>query len=227
MDTVLIIVLALTPIVILIGFIVICAIKDYKQVGENKEEYNVKDKDSQTHSSNNPIEAMIEEVSPILLRLLRGFSKPNKEDYDRITIECRIFALQYFRFLIGDSYEKFAKEYESAVMKTYRRATKYGFSTIEQFSDYFSDRCVQYFQLHYSIFQKSQEGDKGVPFEYMGFRFLICIVPLKPITDKHIQQSIFALDNDFFVLLSSSQDVMHACNCIHSKFADYIDNSSL
>ena len=213
----------------LIVFAVVCAIRDYKdgQQPSQGEINSTEHKTTQTHSSNNPIEAMIEEVSPILLRLLRGFSKPDKEDYDRITIECRIFTLQYFRFFIGDSYEKFAKEYEAAVMETYRMATKYGFSTLEQFADYFSDRCVQYFQLHYSIFKKSQEGDKGVPVEYMGFRFLICIASLKPITDKHIQQSMFAIDNDFFVLLSSSQDVMHACNCIHSKFADYIDEESL
>lgn len=225
MDTVLIVIAALTPITILIGFIVICAIKDYKKVGENKEEHK-EDEASQTHSSNNPIEAMIEEVSPILLRLLRGFSKPDKEDYDRITIECRIFVLNYFRFFIEGSFIELVKEYESAFMKTYQKAVKYGFTTIEQFSDYFSKRFVQYIHLHYSILQKKQEGEKGVPLEYMGFRFLICGVPLKSVTDEYIQQNISELDNDPFVLLMSSQNIMEACNYINFKCAEYKDDDS-
>ena len=212
----------------LMVFAVVCATRDYKdgQQPSQGEINSTEHKTTQTHSSNNPIEAMIEEVSPILLRLLRGFSKPDKEDYDRITIECRIFVLNYFRFFIEGSFIELVKEYESAFMKTYQKAVKYGFTTIEQFSDYFSKRFVQYIHLHHSILQKKQEGEKGVPLEYMGFRFLICVVPLKSVTDEYLQQNISELDNDPFVLLMSSQNIMEACNYINFKCAEYKDDDS-
>lgn len=194
---------------------------------ELKEHKREKEVHKQVEEIKTEVNAIEKALDKAVKTLLRGLKTPNKEIYDKATIECRIFALQYFRVIIADAYNQFANEYEDAVMETYKRAAKYGFKDIEQFADYFEKRCRQYGLLHYDIVKKKKSGEKSVPFEYMGFIFLICEAPLKDVDDTEIHRSLFDVHNDFFVLISFSLDVTDACKCIFDAFAEYIVDTPL
>lgn len=156
---------------------------------------------------------LLEDVSSILLK----GANTDKDTYDRLCIECRVFALQFIKLIIDD-FRQFEHLYISAVMDTYKRAVIHTPMTLDEFGEYFEHRCDQYDRLHREIVQAMQSAEKHVPLGYMGIRHLIYTFPLVHVEDETLYKYIYHPNNDFFEHLEFAQKVVFATKSISEYF---------